>query len=812
MKKEKPTYQELENELSNLKKELEILRLSEKSGNILEARHQAMIANIGEVIGIVGDEGTIKYISPNIEKFFGWKPEDLVGTDGRETVHPEDIERIHKDFITLTEKDNKSVTNEYRFKCKDGSYKWIELTAVNCINDSIINGLLLNYHEISKRKQTEKKLRKREREYRATVDGLLVGVVVHAADTSILISNPEASNILGLTTKQLSGKEVIDPAWKFIYEDSSSMKVEDYPVSKVISSEKPLINYVLGINRPDRNNITWVIVNAVPLFSTDGKLEKVVANFIDITDRKQAEKMLREANDLLEQRVEERTAQLQSEIDERKQAEEIKKESEANLNSLINNRDESIWSIDNNYNYIIFNNFFKEAYLATFNIELKKGMNVLNILTPELREFWKPKYDKALAGERVVFEISNQVENELHFYEVSLNSIMSDGKITGVSGLSVDITERKEAEKVLLESRANMFAIIENTADSIWAINTSYEILYVNAVFESAFYASFGVHLEPGVNLLMALPEPLRPQWKSRYDRALGNERFAFVDEIDLGNISIYIEVLMNPIVVDDIVVGSSFFGRDITERMLEEKLLIENEARLHELNITKDKFFSIIGHDLKGPFNSIIGLSNLLMMQIKENNHEEIEKYTELIQKSSHYALNLLTNLLEWARSQSGRMDFNPEYLEIFALINEVIKVSDNFAQEKSITISTEFPHSVTVLADKAMFSTIMRNLISNAIKFTNIGGEIVVSAKQKQDDLIISVSDNGVGIKKEEIEKIFRIDKSYSTLGTQKEKGTGLGLILCKEFIERHGGKIWAESEEGKGSEFNFSMPLKT
>ncbi len=109
-------------------------------------------------------------------------------------------------------------------------------------------------------------------------------------------------------------------------------------------------------------------------------------------------------------------------------------------------------------------------------------------------------------------------------------------------------------------------------------------------------------------------------------------------------------------------------------------------------------------------------------------------------------------------------------------------------------------------------MFNTIMRNLISNAIKFTNIGGEIVVSAKQKQDDLIISVSDNGVGIKKAEIEKLFRIDKSHSTLGTQKEKGTGLGLILCKEFIEKHGGEIWAESEEGKGSEFKFSMPLKT
>ena len=812
MKKEKPTYQELENELSKLKKEIEILKLSEKSDIISEDRHKALIANIGDVIGIMGSDGIMKYKSPNIERWFGWKPEDLVGTDGWETVHPEDIEAIQKEFFTLLEKDNASVTVEYRYKCKDGSFKWIELTAVNCINNSTINGLLLNYHDITERKQAEEKLRKREREYRSTVDGLLVGVVVHSADTRILMSNPEASNILGLTAGQLVGKEVVDPAWMFVYEDLSSMKVGDYPVSKVISSKKPLINYVLGINRPDREYITWVNVNAMPLFSTDGKLEKVIVNFLDITKRKQTEKILQEAHDLLEGRVEERTAQLQDEINERKQAEEIKKESEANLKSLINNRDESIWSIDNNYNYIIFNNFFKEAYFATFNIELKKEMNVLNILTPELREFWKLKYDKALGGERVVFELSNQVENELHFYEVSLNSIISDGKVTGVSGLSVDITERKQAEKVLLESRANMYAIIENTADSIWAINTSYEILYANAIFESAFYTSFGVHLEPGVNIIMALPDTIRSKWKSYYNRAMSNERFSFVDVIDLGNRSIYIEVLMNPIVVDDIVIAASIFGRDITERVLEEKLLKENEARLHELNATKDKFFSIIAHDLKSPFNSILGLSNLLMIQIQEKNHEGIEKYAEIIQKSSHHALDLLTNLLEWSRSQSGRMDFNPEYFDICALVNDVIKVSGDFARQKSIILSTELLHTVIVFADKAMVSTIMRNLISNAIKFTNTSGKILISSEQKQDELIISVSDNGVGIKKEEIENLFRIDKSYSTLGTQKEKGTGLGLILCKEFMEKHGGKIWAESEEGKGSKFKFSMPLKT
>ena len=488
------------------------------------------------------------------------------------------------------------------------------------------------------------------------------------------------------------------------------------------------------------------------------------------------------------------------------------KESEANLNSLINNRNESIWSVDKNYNYVIFNKFFKEAYFATFEVELKRGLSVLKILTPEVLEFWKPKYEKAFSGERIVFELPNMVGDELHIYEVSLNPVFSGEKVTGVTGLSADITERKKAEKVVHESRANMAAIIENTEDSIWAISSSYDILYANANFKKAFYESFGVNLLKDVNLLEALPEPLRPIWKPRYDRALNNERFQFVDKIDVGNNMIFIEVSINPIVVDDKVVGASFFGADITERKLAEKQVIENAARLHELNATKDKFFSIIGHDLKGPFNTILGFSDLLIEQVNDKNYKGVEKFASIIQRSSNNAMNLLTNLLEWSRSQSGSMDFNPEYFEIFAFINEVIEISDDFAKQKSITVSKELPHSLPVFADKAMVNTILRNLISNAIKFTNKGGEIIITAKQEQDELIISVSDNGVGIGKKELEKLFRIDESHSTLGTQNEKGTGLGLILCKEFVDHHGGKIWAESKTGRGSNFKFSLPLKT
>jgi signal transduction histidine kinase len=170
---------------------------------------------------------------------------------------------------------------------------------------------------------------------------------------------------------------------------------------------------------------------------------------------------------------------------------------------------------------------------------------------------------------------------------------------------------------------------------------------------------------------------------------------------------------------------------------------------------------------------------------------------------------MDLLMNLLEWSRSQSGRLVIKPVEVDLSQLITGIINLLNNSAIQKSITIIKKIPVSANVIADKEMIATVIRNLISNAIKFTKQGGIITVSIEQKEDGLIVAVEDNGIGIRKENIDKLFRIDESTSTVGTQNEKGTGLGLMLCKEFIAKHGGKIWVESELGKGSIFAFSIP---
>ncbi|NPD48382.1 sensor histidine kinase KdpD, partial [Lentimicrobium sp. S6] len=197
-------------------------------------------------------------------------------------------------------------------------------------------------------------------------------------------------------------------------------------------------------------------------------------------------------------------------------------------------------------------------------------------------------------------------------------------------------------------------------------------------------------------------------------------------------------------------------------------------------INAEKDKFFSIIAHDLKSPFNGIMGFSALLVEQVQKEDYDGIEKYAGIILDSSQRAIDLLMNLMEWSRSQTGRMEFMPEYLKIADLCNETVGLFQTIAGQKSITLKKEISPKAIAFADKAMISTVIRNLVSNAIKFTKPGGEIMVSAQEKPNELIISVSDTGIGIPKDRIEKLFTLSESYSTKGTNNEEGTGLGLIL--------------------------------
>ena len=236
---------------------------------------------------------------------------------------------------------------------------------------------------------------------------------------------------------------------------------------------------------------------------------------------------------------------------------------------------------------------------------------------------------------------------------------------------------------------------------------------------------------------------------------------------------------------------------------------LVTTNKKLEETIVTKDKFFKIIGHDLRGPMAQIIQMIEIIETKLDAFSHESILDLLKMLKENSKRGFDLLENLMHWARSQTQTINFDPQNIDLNELINENIDLLLKDAQSKKITIRNNIEVDTIIYGDKDMLNTIFRNLLSNAIKFTMNGGVIEITAKTSKKEITVSVKDSGVGMTNEIKENLFRIDKSQSMIGTDNEKGTGIGLILCKEFIERHHGKINVESELNSGSTFHILIP---
>lgn len=282
------------------------------------------------------------------------------------------------------------------------------------------------------------------------------------------------------------------------------------------------------------------------------------------------------------------------------------------------------------------------------------------------------------------------------------------------------------------------------------------------------------------------------------------------------ASLSIYRRVIKRNLVLSE--ARYQKLAEDLEEMVRERTMELEianrqlrrSEAQLKELNATKDKFFNIVAHDLKNPFTSLLGATELLSQNIQNMDKEKIRRLAQILNDSAKSGYSILLNLLDWSRSQTGMIKINLQRINLKTLLEENILDMHLNSLEKQISLKSDVGQDIQIIADKNMLNTILRNLLSNAIKFTPRGGEVNVSASVNNDQIKVSIVDNGIGIPAENIDNLFRIDSKYSRPGTEKEIGTGLGLKLCKEFIDKLGGKIWVESIENKGSEFIFSIPL--
>ena len=257
--------------------------------------------------------------------------------------------------------------------------------------------------------------------------------------------------------------------------------------------------------------------------------------------------------------------------------------------------------------------------------------------------------------------------------------------------------------------------------------------------------------------------------------------------------------------------VSYRYYEKKKTNEILAEKnrQIKESEEGLRLLNAAKNKFFSIISHDLKSPFHMVMGYSQLLSKDYNLYSDEDRKKFAQNIYKSANTIFRLLSNLLDWSRSQTNRISFNPIEIEFVLIYDNVVNLLRSNADQKNIKFRAGFDDGQMVFADPVMLETVIRNLVNNAIKYSLDGGEVSVAVVQSADKIRICIEDDGVGIKQENLEKLFHIDSKVTQKGTHNEDGSGIGLILCKELIDKHNGRIWAESNLGEGSRFYIELP---
>lgn len=472
------------------------------------------------------------------------------------------------------------------------------------------------------------------------------------------------------------------------------------------------------------------------------------------------------------------------------------------LSSIVEQSPASIvvTNTDGDIEYV--NKAFSRATGYSFDEAIGKNPRILKTekTKPEVH---KNMWETITKGEAWIGEFVNQKKNGYEYYENALIAPILDenNKIVNYFAIKENITKRKKAEHALRESEQKYKTIVELMGEGLAMTDYKGDIHYANLSVGKIYGIEakklkgknlselFGMEqldiMEKQIN---ALDDIEKNTYEIKFTNAKGKNKNLLITAAPL-----YAENYSDTKVI-------SVF-RDITK-------IKENEMMLKEALAAKDKFFRIIAHDLRNPFNSILGFSKMLK---KKHNTCSVKERSELIDflvDSGERTYELLENLLHWAKAHTGSLKINPEYYNLQLLIMESIMVIEDNAKNKNIRIEQVKSEDFKIFCDVEMIKTVLRNLLTNSIKFTNEGGLIKVGAKQKNDEIVFAVEDNGVGISDKKQKSLFDITQITTTPGTNNEEGTGLGLLLCKEFIEKHKGRIWFESEEGKGSVFYFSV----
>ena len=580
---------------------------------------------------------------------------------------------------------------------------------------------------------------------------------------------------------------------KHIYVNEAYVKLFGYDNHEEVLC-LPVINFIADDNKEKASNIWQKRVQgekAPNIYNVNG-LRKDGTQFI-----------LNLHVSVFEYNGETMTLAILRDITESKKTEERLRERESTLRALFDSITEFAVLVDVNGNINLANE--TAARLFETSVEEITGRCLFDIIDRKFFESERNYFSEIIHSKKSVRfeENTDGIVNDITIYPV----FDEGNSVSQFVIVRVDITEQRNVIEALRERDAMLSALINATTESALLIDANGKILTANETVAKRYGTSQSDFIGQFLFDLLTLRGAEVRKKHIDYVMESGNPvRY----EENRGNI--ILDTSIYPIFNGEgKVIQLAIYATDITKKKKAEDEITEMNNKLIELNSTKDKFFSIIAHDMRSPFQGLIGYSQILIDDYEELSEEERKFYIHNIGEISKSTYKLLENLLQWSRMQTGNFEFNPEVFNVAEEIEPTLALLRTTASNKNISIESFIKPKTYLMADKNMLNTIIRNLISNSIKFTKPGGKISVYTKELNNNIVFTIKDEGVGMSKDKLLLLFKPAKNISTLGTENERGTGLGLLLCKEMVEKHQGEIWAESEVGQGSSFYFTMPVR-